>query len=207
MCGAYVHGVDSLVEGNVFENIGAEAVYIIKSAAIRACTIKNTGLSETKGNGAISCYGDAVYCVYGCKLTGVRQTKGIFNATEISDTIIEMVDADGNRVTKEMCVDSDRLKRLVNCQMDGYISIKQNNALVQGVTLNCGQQWQPAVKVSANGVVIAGCNINHTYSKDAIAEQSGYNHNLFANNIVNRPITTVGAQSVSVNNIDTRVTA
>jgi hypothetical protein len=30
---------------------------------------------------------------------------------------------------------------------------------------------------------------------------------LFANNIVNRPITTVGAQSVAVNNIDKRTTA
>ena len=113
-----------------------------------------------------------MYRVYGCKLTGVRQTKGIMGATEISDTIIEMVDADGNRVTKEMCVDSNRLKRLVNCQMDGYISITQDNTLVQGVTLNCGQQWQPAVKVSANGVIITGCSITAMSGRDAIAEHS-----------------------------------
>jgi putative cofactor-binding repeat protein len=203
--GAYVQGVDSLIEGNVFENIGAEAVYVVDSATIRDCNVKNTGV--VGGAAAINCYGNAVYRVYGCKLTGVRQPKAILSATEISDTMIKMVDDDGNPRTGADVIASDYLTRLVNCQLDGYISIEQNNAFVQGVTLNCGQQWQPAIRVFGNGVIITGCNINHTYSKDAIAEQSGYNHNLFANNIVNRPITTVGAQSVSVNNINTTVTA
>lgn len=204
MCGAYVNGVDSFIEGNAFESIGEEALYIVNSATIRDCTIKNTGVGAVSGAAAINCYGSAVYSVSGCRISGVRQAKGLLNPTEVVDTTIAFVDADGKAVTTNKVLDSDRLKRVVNCQLNGWTEIRVANALVEGVTLNSGQTWQPAIKVSANGVIITGCHITAPSGRNAIAEQSGFNGNLFANNVVNRPITVVGAQSLAVNNIDLR---
>ena len=206
--GVYVasEGNDAVVEGNTIKNTGAEAVYVDGGAMIRDCTIRNTGMGESKGNAAITPYGGATIRVYGCRLTGVRQAKGIEGAIEVEDTAIEMVDADGNPVTDAAVFGSSAPKRVVNCQVAGYINITKANAVVQGVTLNCSQQYQPAIKVSASGVIVTGCHITHTKSNDCIKENGAVNHNLFANNVVNSAITTVGAQSVSVNNVNTSVT-
>lgn len=202
------NGKDAVVEGNTIKNVGEQAVYVSGGGAyIRNCIISNTGVGNATSNAAIEGYTGAEIRVYGCRLSGVRQPKAIAHAAEIEDTYIEMVDADGNRVADGNTVQSDYLTRLVNCQLDGYVAIKKDNAIVQGVTLNCGQQYQPAIKVSANGVIVTGCQINHTKGNECIKENTGKNHNLFANNVVNSGITTVGAQSVAVNNIDTRVTA
>ncbi len=201
------NGKDAVVEGNTTKNVGEQAVYVSGGAYIRNCIISNTGVGNVTSNAAIEGYTGAEIRVYGCRLSGVRQPKAIAHAAEIENTYIEMVDADGNRVTDGNTVQSNYLTRLVNCQLDGYVDIKKDNAIVQGVTLNCSQQYQPAIKVSANGVIVTGCQINHTKGVECIKENTGKNHNLFANNVVNSGITTVGAQSVAVNNIDTRVTA
>ena len=198
-CGIYARGIDTIIDGNDIENTGDVAIFIGGSATVRNCIIKDTA----GGAAAISCLNSAVYTVSGCRISGARQEKGIVGATEVEGTTISFVDADGNAVTNRKVIDSSYLKRLVNCQLDGYMFLTTANTLVDGVTLNCGQQWQPAFKVIANGVIITGCHITAQSGRDAILEESGRNGNLFANNIVNRPITVVGAQSVAVNNIVT----
>ena len=209
VCGMYLSSDDKeiVIEGNTITNMGAEAMYIDGGATIRDCTIRNTGMGDSKGNAAITPYGGATIRVYGCRLTGVRQAKGIDGAIEVEDTTIEMVDADGNPVTDAAVLGSSAPKRLVNCQLAGYIPISKANTLVQGVTLNCSQQFQPAFRVAANGVIITGCHITHTKKVECIKENGAVNHNLFANNVVNSAITTVGAQTVSANNVNTSVTA
>ena len=199
-CGIYARGIDTIIDGNDIENTGDVAIFIGGSATVRNCIIKDT----VGGAAPISCLDSAVYTVSGCRISGARQEKGIIGATEVEGTTISFVDADGNAVTNRKVIDSSHLKRLVNCQLNGYMFLTTANTLVEGVTLNCGQQWQPAFKVIANGVIITGCHITAQSGRDAILEESGRNGNLFANNIVNRPITVVGAQSVAVNNIDTR---
>lgn len=207
--GVYVtcHGKDAVVEGNTIKNIGTQAVYVNGGAYIRNCIISNTGVGNVTSNAAIEGYTGAEIRVYGCRLSGVRQEKAIFHATEIEDTYIELVDADGNRITDGQPIPSTYLMRLVNCQLDGYVEIKKDNAIVQGVTLNCSQQYQPPIKVSANGVIVTGCQISHTKGVECIKENTGKNHNLFTNNVCNSGITTVGAQTVAVNNVNTSVTA
>ena len=84
--------------------------------------------------------------------------------------------------------------------------IKKDNGIVQGVSISSASIGNNAITVAANGVVVTGCNI-HTTTNSAIMENEGCNHNLFAHNVVNRSITVKGAQSLAINNIDTRVTA
>lgn len=202
--GYYAHGHDTQIDSNVFKDIGDIALFIFGSAVVRNCIFQNTGVVNDTGTAAILCYGDTVYTVSGCRLTGVRQAKAIHNATEISDTTIEMVDADGNRYTIGKCVDSDRLKRLANCQLDGYISISVDNAIVQGNIITNGEGWAHALEIKANGVIVSGNNVtlaDKSKGKYAIAEGANKNHNLFIGNVCNTAITTVGAQSVAVNNI------
>ena len=199
-----------VIENNIIKDVGNGAVYLAGGEfVIRDCTMTNTGLDSTNpGTGAVYCYGTPIIRVYGCRLTGVRQAKGIVSATEVEDTFIEMVNADGVRITDGMPLSGTLLRRLVNCQLDGGVAIQQDNALVQGVTMTCSSAYAYPISVKANGVIVANCHIDNAGTgRDAICEASGYNHNLFTNNIVNRPITTVGAQSLSVNNIDTTVTA
>ncbi len=197
----------AIVTDNTIEDVAKTAMFVSGGTFIvRDCVIKNTGMEDASSAAAILQYGTTPLLVYGCRITGVRQTKAINGATEIQDTTIEMVDSNGDRVANEQVVASNYLTRLVNCQLDGYVDIRKDNALVQGVTLYCTQSWASAISVKANGVIITGCHIdNGATGRDAITEATGYNGNLFTNNVVNRPITTVGAQSVAVNNI--RLTA
>lgn len=198
---------DAVIEGNTLKNIGTVAVFVDGGAYIKDCTIINTGMSDSASLAAVAGYGTSLLRVYGCRITGVRQMRGISGATEVEDTTIEMVDAEGNPVTDGQVLSGTSLKRLINCRLGGYITIAQPNAVVQGVTLTCSQQWQPAIKVSASGVMVSGCQISHTNGNDCIRETGSGDGNLFVNNVVDRDITTVGVHTIAVNNLDTRATA
>ena len=149
-------------------------------------------------NGTLS-----VYC---CRLINVLSKSGIQGASVVENTHIELTDSNG--VVDGSCdpLKGANLCRVVNCRFGGRFTIQNDNALVQGVTIISSNIGTNAITVSANGVMVTGCNIN-TNAYSAIMESDGHNHNLFANNVVNRGITVKGAQTLSVNNVDTRVTA
>lgn len=216
--GMYIDGSAApntvLLEGNTFENVGELAGFLAGSGCeydIRDCIIKNTGVVSATGRAAIYNYiGTATVRVYGCRFTGVRQERATEYVNEIENTCIEMVDTDGNRITNRPAIAGNTLQRLVNCRFDGYFSISQDNAIVQGNIITNGEGWMHALTINANGVIVSGNQITQTdksKSKLPVAENSGKNYNLFMGNVCNAAITTVGAQSVAVNNIDTSVTA
>ena len=98
------------------------------------------------------------------------------------------------------------IQRISGGTIVGRIEIKQDDGIVEGVRLICGGGTH-AITVMANRVVVMGCVVDLSSTYKAIMESSGYNHNLFMGNIVNRAISVSGAQSLAVNNIDSRVTA
>lgn len=193
-------------ENNIIKDAGNCAMYLAGGEfIIRDCTITNTGLdSASPGSGAIYYYGTPIIRVYRCRVTGVRQSKGITNATVVEDTIVEMVDADGNAVADKSPLSGSTLKRLVNCQVEGMITIGQDGAIVQGVTTTCSSS-APAITVSASGVMVTGCQIHHTGKVECIKEKGTVDGNLFINNILSNGstvaavVTIVGANTVAKN--------
>ncbi|MBQ3202376.1 MAG: right-handed parallel beta-helix repeat-containing protein [Clostridia bacterium] len=202
-----------LISDNVFENIENTAVYCNGTTMIKDCLFNGVGTSETplatKSPAIVKAGGTLT--VSGCVMKDVRLkgvSCGIQNADYIEHTDIELVKSDGTINAGGDAIKGDATKRIIGGKMGGRITIAQDNAIVQGVSIVSSNIGSQAISVNANGVIVTGCNINlSSGSYPAIAEGAGKNHNLFANNIVNRSITTVGAQSMAVNNIDTRVTA
>lgn len=196
-----------LFSDNVLENIGKAAMYTGTNVIVRDCVITNTGVEDATSTAAIiPATATCKLRVYGCQMTGVRQTRAIHNATEVEDTAMELVGADGNRVTDANVLGGNLLERVVNCRFDGNITIAKDNALVQGNTITSSQGWAHAIAVNASGVMVSGCHITQTdvsKGKRAIGENTGKNHNLFIGNVCNTEIVTVGDKTVSANNINT----
>ena len=226
-----------LISENVFENIENVAVNCNGTTIIKDCLFNGVGTSETplatKSPAIVKAGGTLT--VSGCVMKDVRLkgvSCGIQNADYIEHTDIELVKSDGTINAGGDAIKGDATKRIIGGKMGGRIAVSQPNAIVQGMTIvstnigasaltisgdntivsdcNITVDTKSVIAVNANGVSVTGCNItitNAASQANAIAEGAGKNHNLFASNIVNRSITTVGAQSIAVNNIDTRVTA
>ena len=201
-----------LIECNTLENIGAMAMYITDGEyIIRDCIVKGTGVVNASGRAAIYAFhpNTTEYSVYRCRLTGIRQKIAMEHVTEVEDTYIEMVDANGNPVTYVDAypfINGSKLKRLVNCQLCGFINIAQDNAVVQGNTITNGYSWVNGLTINANGVIVSGNRVT-TVAKLAIVEKDGKNNNLFMGNVCNTAITPVGANSLAINNINTSNTS
>jgi hypothetical protein len=221
--------VDVVVTGNTIKNIAGE--YAIRAAAsnstqvyadnlidgldnavyfgsggditIKDCIIKNTGRVTYGTTGAIICTSGDLK-VANCTLKNVCNKKGIVGATSVENTDIELINTSGALATGEYLQDysgTARLKRVIGCHLRGRMSINTDYAIVQGVTIESSSIGNNAITVSANGVLVTGCVIVTT-ANNAISETSGYDCNIFANNICRRAITKTGAHSVSVNNVD-----
>lgn len=201
---------------NYFENVAGCAVWCAGTAVVKNCVFNGVGLTASPAasipNGAIQKWGGTL-TVSGCVLKGVHLSGvkyGIHNADYVEHTDIELL----NKTTGEADGSGGAIagmftKRIIGGTILGRVEIKADGGIMQGVNL-CQTSGAHAVTVAANRVSIIGCVIENnsgTASYKAINETAGYNYNLFANNIVNRAITITGAQSVAVNNVDTRVTA
>ena len=172
------------------------------NVTFKDCVIKNTGRAARGTTGAIIVTAGDLK-VADCTLNGVCNTKGIVGATSVENTDIELV-YNGAVVSGEYLQDysgTARLRRVVGCRLRGRMSIKTDYALVQGVVIESDNIGNNAITVSANGVVVTGCVIV-TKANNAISETSGYDCNVFANNVTRRSIVKTGAHSVSVNNVD-----
>lgn len=172
------------------------------NVTFKDCIIKNTGRAARGTTGAIVVTSGDLK-VADCTLKSICNTKGIVGATSVENTDIELV-YNGAVVSGEYLQDysgTARLRRVIGCHLRGRMTIKTNNAIVQGVRIESASIGNNAITISANGVVVTGCVID-TKAYNAISETSGYDGNLFANNIVRRSIAKTGAHSVSVNNID-----
>lgn len=225
-----------LLSDCVFENIENMAVYCGGNTVMKDCVFNGVGTAETPlatPNPAIT-KSTGTLTVSGCVLKDIRLngTKGgIQNADYIEHTDIELISKTGVANAGGDAI-KGTTKRIIGGTMGGRIAVSQPNAIVQGVTIvstniggsaltvsgdntavaDCHFQVNQnnVIAVNANGVSVTGCHIEVAQASttgNAIKEADGKNHNLFANNIVNRAIATVGAQSVAVNNIDTRMTA
>ena len=189
---------DNLIDG--FDN----AVYFGSGdVTFKDCIIKNSGRVAQGKNGTIICT-DGDLKVANCTLKNVCNTKGVVGATSVENTDIELINTSGAVTTGEYLQDysgTARLKRVIGCRLRGRMTIKTDYAIVQGVTIESSSIGNNAITVSANGVLVTGCVIVTT-ANNAISETSGYDCNIFANNICRRTIAKTGAHSVSVNNVD-----
>lgn len=192
---------------NLLDGLNDAVFYGSGNITIRDCVIKNTGLVTRGTSGAIICTTGNLE-VSNCTMKAIANSKGIVGATSVENTDIELY-KDGAVTSGDCLIDygtSYRLNRVIGCRLSGRLWIKKDNGIVQGVSISSASIGNNAITVAANGVVVTGCNI-HTTTNSAIMENEGCNHNLFAHNVVNRTITVKGAQSLAINNIDTRVTA
>ena len=192
---------------NLLDGLDNAVFFCNGDITIRDCVIKNTGLAARGTAGAIVCsIGDLK--VSNCTMKAIGNSKGIVGATSVENTDIELY-INGVVASGDCLIDystSYRLARIIGCRLSGRLSIKKDHAIAQGVTIQSTNIGNNAITVAANNVIVTGCNIN-TNASSSIMELDGRNYNLFANNIVNRGIIVRGAQTLSVNNIDTRVTA
>lgn len=190
---------------NTFENLAQKAMYLSGDITLRDCLFKDVCMQARDDQAVVMLYAGSL-SVYSCRLVNVLSKAGIQGASVVENTHIELTDTDG--VVDGSCdpLKGANLTRVVNCRLGGRFTISKDNAVVQGVTITSSNIGTHAITINANGVLVTGCNININ-DKDAIRESADKNHNLFANNIVNRTITTVGANTVSINNVDTRTTA
>lgn len=209
------YGGDSrqFIADNVFENIEYGAVYCSGNVVLKDCVFNGLGAAETAPT--TNTYGvyrtGGTLTVSGCVFKDVRMSvlkTCLQDVDYIDNTDVEVVNkttgvVDGGGAS----VSGTSVKRIIGCSLIGRIDINQDNTIVQGTKITYKGSAH-AVTVSANGVAITGCIIladNGSYR--AISEADGYNHNMISNNVANKAINVVGAQSVAVNNIDTRTTA
>lgn len=206
-----------LYADNLFENIGECALYVRGQVMVKNCVFNDVSVTATTGtNGAIlndvSATTNGKLTVQGCTMTGIRSKYAIYGAQVVRDTDIGFVDANGNNTFTAACFGGSKdclLHTLVGGNLGGRVEMSVDEGIIMGAKITYSGSTN-AVNVKANKVSVTGCIITNnstTSSYKAILEADGKNYNLFANNIVNRSIVTVGAQSVAVNNIDTRVTA
>lgn len=191
-----------IICNNLFENIGQAAMYVSGKLEVKDCVFKNIFTENRTNAAAIVKYGGTM-TVSGCKLINNKSSKGIQNADAVEHTEIELIDADGKANNGGDALSGTATKRIIGGVFGGRVKISQPNAIVNGLTITSTNIGNHALQIAANGVSVIGCNIDIT-AKDAINENSGYNGSLIMGNIVNRPITTVGANTVAVNNVDLR---
>ena len=203
-----------LMESNTLENIGQEAmVFNCGEYTVRDCIVNGTGLVSCAYNSAIHSYKSTIteLSVYRCRLTGIRHTHAISDPNEVEDTYIELVSAEGSRFEGRSAFGGSKLKRVVNCNIGGYVNVYKDNAVVQGNTIvadSTGNSNIAAVNVYGKYTLVSGCNLRAPWGAPSIREAvlgTTYNpnYNLFANNVVNRSITTIGTQSMTTNNLVT----
>lgn len=201
-----------VIADNLFENVAGQAVYCAGEVVIKNCVFNGIGTADTPPatlpNAAIEKYGtSSTLTVSGCVMKDVRVAnvkRGIHKADYIEHTDIELVNENGVANAGGDAING--AKQVIGGRVGGRVYISGDNGTVQGVTIVSTDIGSHAINVNGNGVSVIGCNVNIN-NYNAIHEGSGKNNNLFANNIVNRDISKVGAQSIAVNNIDTRVTA
>lgn len=194
-----------MYSNNALTNLQGKAMYVSGDVTIQDCLFDGVCLGGRDDAAVIHIFNGAL-SVYGCRLVNVLSKTGIYGASVVENTNIELTDTNG--VVDGSCdpLKGANLTRVVNCRLGGRFTIGKDNAIVQGVTITSSNIGANAITIRANSVIVTGCNINiNAYS--AIMESGGFNRNLFANNIVNRGITVQGAQTVSVNNVDTRIMA
>lgn len=187
---------------NLLDGLAGGVFFVSGDVTIRDCVIKNAGTVTRGTDGAIICTNGDLK-VANCTLKNIENAKGIVGATSVENTDIELY-KDGVLGSGDYIIDYSttyRLKRVIGCRLRGRLWIKKDYAVVQGVIIESDNIGNNAITVAANGVSVTGCVIVTT-TNNAISETSGHDCNVFANNIVKRPIVTTGAHSIAVNNVD-----
>lgn len=197
-----------MIYDNLFENIAKQIFYGSGEVIIKDCVFNGVGTAAHLDAKAAIQKHNGTLTVSGCKFSDIRSNCAVQGATVVENTEIEMVNTSGTPnaggdVLKNLSGDANSLLRVANCKFGARFIINRDNAIVQGVHITSTKIGSNAIIVNANGVLVTGCNISIN-SNSAIAEGAGYNGNIFANNITNRSITTVGDKTVSVNNVDLR---
>lgn len=161
------------------------------------CNVEGAGLDGLNATGVIQAFSGTALYVKGCVLTNIQMTRGIHNATAVENTTIEL--ANGGEA-----LSGASLLRCTDCTVNGRINVKPSNAVVSGVKIESDDIGTNAITLSGSGTTVTGCVIKiNNYS--AIKENTGCDYNMIANNITNRNIATVGANTVNVNNITSAV--
>lgn len=198
-----------LITDNLFENIENMAIGCSGTVIVKDCLFNGVGTTATPLAAMYAAITkvSGVLTVSGCTLKDIRLNgvkSGINGADYIEYTDIELISKTGVANAGGDAINAG-VKKLIGGNIGGRIAITQDNAVVRDVTIVSTNIGNAPIYVNANGVSVIGCNIHINGIYPAIKEADGKNYNLFANNIANKGITVVGAQTVAVNNINTSV--
>ena len=185
------------LHGCHIRNVQGQAVLVDGKCIIRDCVFDGIALGETKPTGAIQQFStSAVLEVYNTKLTNIQCDKGIHNGAKFVNVDVELVGTTGDAFSGTLN------KYIYGGKINGRITTIQNNGIIDGLTIESTKNlWNaPIVLADKTGVIVTNCHIILT-SYDAIKESGTSDKNLIVNNVVNRGITVIGANTVKEHNI------
>ena len=187
---------------NIRDTAG-QGIFVTKKAIIAECVLTNVcnDIGRYKNNGAVEGYmNDKLDVVVRDTSIITNSVYGTMNAHTVIDVNVTTNPsysgtAYGGTNVKYIYGGKISCRAFASFQSGGVV-----NGLVIDSTIN---QWQPAIALAdVTGVIVTGCRITYKgTSKDAIIESGTSDYNLITNNLVSRPITVIGANSVNANNI------
>lgn len=197
------------IENNLFVNVGKQALYVSGTPlTVKDCVFDGVFTDGDATTAAIYKSGGNM-TVSGCKLLNVHSNRGIQDVNVLEHTEIELANGGYATAGKDLC-------RVIGGKVNGNIVIKQERAIVQGLTIYDTKPITHAISIEANGVSVTGCNIWLSGKNfKAIYEKDNYTHNIVANNIVmndqlNASVVIILADNtgtVCANNVDLRTMA
>lgn len=183
-----------LISDCLLEGIQEQGIVINSNCKINNCYIYGVGMKGGMTSGAIQRFGGEMV-VSNCKLANVQMTKGIQEASSVSDTDIFFASGDGDAITGSL------LKSVVGGRTNGRITIGANGAIVDGVTIESSANVYHAIHLSgAKKTIVSNCRITIS-NYDAVGETGDADYNIITGIISNKSVNKIGANSIAVNNI------
>lgn len=182
-------------------NIQKQAIFVNGDLLVSDCYINGVGLDGSNpSGGAIQQFSsDFIFEVENTKICDVQMTKGIQMASKLINVDVEFATG----IIGYYCTGYS--PKIINGgRTNGVVAINSSNSIISSLTLKATENlMQHAVVLNGvTGVSIIGCTIITTDSTyNAINGGNTADYNLIANNITKRPIYTVGANDIKVNNL------
>lgn len=195
-----------IVSNNSIMNTEAYAIMTSGDCIINNCIFKDIGISEVEDTiyGAIFKY-QGTLKVCNTKLLNLHIKKGINggiqNPNIVENTYIELYNDETNKINDGgYAIKGTDVCRVIGGDVGGRIEIGQPHSIVQGVKITSSNIGSNAIGINANYVSVIGCNVNIN-NYNSIKEKDGCDYNIFVNNIVNKTISTSGANTINDKNI------
>lgn len=189
-----------IVKDSLFTNIRGYSVFASDNMTIDGCVFDKVSTDTTANAPVMQVYGEPSVSVKNCTIKNVYSQKGLQGIKYIANSEI-MLSVVGDAIMGQLT------EQVVNCRVNGRITIGKSNAIVRDVVLISDNIGSNAITLSANvtGASVMGCRIQID-NYNTIKENAGCNYNLICNNILNKEVSKVGANSVFSNNLICRIT-